>query len=221
MPIMWWQRVCRSEDGRRLDKLHALALHIFRTAHKTSSAQISLMHLISIFGTHPELRTHLRGRAFVSTLGNIGSSVGCDRSLEMQNDDQKARNTGHSVLNALHFGRLMQAMSWVTRRWRCVVGRSAAVDPGYRTSIVQEVEVLVALFLREVPTNLQVRTTVNTLWHTGRPRNMYAPGSLRECRPHEWIWAVCRGTSRGKLETRLEDFGRWFHRHIREHMFSM
>jgi hypothetical protein len=220
LPIMWWQRTCRAEDGVRLDKLHALAIHIFRTAHKTSSSQISLLHLISIFGTHPELRAHLRRRAFVSSTGNIGSSIGCDRSLEMQNDDQKARNTGLSILNALHFTLLMQPMSWVTRMWRHAMGGGAVVDPGFRASIIQEVEALVALFLREVPTDLQTPTTVNTLWYTGRPQQMFA-GSLAESRPHDWIWAVSHGTSRGKMMLRLEHFGRWFYRHIREHMFYM
>jgi hypothetical protein len=250
LPIMWWQRTCRSgrqADGIRrvnctrtcapppirtflyatsppvcrLDKLHALAIHIFRTAHKTSSSQISLLHLISVFGTHPELRPHLRSSAFVSPLGNVGSNVGCDRSLEMQNDDQKARNTGQCILNALHFTPLMQAMSWATRMWRRAVGGAVDVDPGFRTSIVQEVEALVALLVREVPTDLQTPTTVNTLWHTGQLRQMFG-GSLSDgCRPHELIWAVSHGTSRGKWMLKLEDFGRWFHRHIREHMFYM
>ena len=66
LPVMWWHRAGRAEDSHILDDLHALAFHVYRTSHKTSSTQISLMHLISIFGTHPELRTYLRSRLFTS-----------------------------------------------------------------------------------------------------------------------------------------------------------
>ena len=104
--------------------------------------------------------------------------------------------------------------------WRRAMGGAVDADPGFRASIVQEVEAIVELFVQEVPTDLQTHTTVNTLWHTGQPRQMVG-GSLADCRPHEWIWAVAGGTSRGKMMTKLEGFGRWFYRHIREHMFYM
>ena len=220
LPMLWWQRTCRSADGIRLDHLHALAIHIFRCAHKTSSAQISLLHLISVFGTHPSLRDFVRKRLFHSLLGHIGSCIGSDKSLEIQNEDQKSRNTGHSVLNALHFGRLLQPLNWVNRMWRLATGGLADVDPGYRASIVQEVEVLVALFVRLVATSdARTRTNMNPFWHTGQPRNMNAAGAMRDCRPWDWIWAVATGTSRGWQETKTRTWWGWFRDHITAHMF--
>lgn len=92
VPTLIWQRSTRGREGDTLDDLHCLALHKFRCAHKTSSAQISLLHLISIFGVHPELRAYLRSRLFVSLTPALGAAVGADKSLECMNDSQKEHN---------------------------------------------------------------------------------------------------------------------------------
>jgi hypothetical protein len=221
LPMLWWQRCTRSQDGLRLDSLHALAIHVYRCAHKTSSTQISLLHLISIFGTHPELRSFVRRRMFVSLLGGVGRSIGCDKSLEVQNDDQKERNTGLCVLNALHFGRLLQPLNWVNRMWRTAMGASAGqVDVGYRASIIQEVEVLYALFVRLiVTTDAQTPTDTIPTWHTGHVRRV--GGSVRDgSQPDRFIWAVADGVSRGERGgQRPESWGFWFRRMITDHMF--
>ena len=60
LPHLFWQPGTSGREGTTMDDLHCLALHKFRCAHKTSSSQISLLHLISIYGTHPELRDYLR-----------------------------------------------------------------------------------------------------------------------------------------------------------------
>ena len=80
LPTWYFQRSTRRMDGVAMDKLHAYAFHIFRAAGKNSSREISLLHLISIFGVHPELREYLRARAFVSETGRVGANITADRS---------------------------------------------------------------------------------------------------------------------------------------------
>ena len=45
LPTMYWQRSFRREDGKMVDHLHAFAFHVFRAAGKTSSREISILHL--------------------------------------------------------------------------------------------------------------------------------------------------------------------------------
>ena len=52
LPTMFFKRAARAEDGTTMDDMHCLAFHLFRAVHKTSSTQISLLHLISIFAIH-------------------------------------------------------------------------------------------------------------------------------------------------------------------------
>jgi hypothetical protein len=219
LPTMFFLRSARSMDGLTLDRLHALALHTFRCAHKTSSAQISLLHLISIFGTHPSLRQYLQARAFVSLLGRTGASIAADRSLEIQNDLQKERNTGHNVLNALHFSSLLQPLSWVTRMYRAALDVGGISDEGFKVSMKQEVEALRAMFFQALGSDLKTRTNSNPFWHTGQPRRMRDPGSMKDCRPWDWIWAVAAGRSAGLGTSRHETFWQYCVRHIRDHMF--
>ena len=52
-------RAAREVEGQKVDKLHAHAYHIFRCTHKTKSQYISILHLLAMYATHPELRPWL------------------------------------------------------------------------------------------------------------------------------------------------------------------
>ena len=52
-------RSARECKGEQTDKCHAIAFHQYRATHKTKSQHITLLHLVSIYGTHPELRRWL------------------------------------------------------------------------------------------------------------------------------------------------------------------
>ena len=60
LPTIGWHRAAREGDGLRVERLHALAWHQYRCTHKTKSQLISIWFLLSIYGTHPELRPWLR-----------------------------------------------------------------------------------------------------------------------------------------------------------------
>ena len=109
-------------------------------------SQISLLHLLSIYCTHPKLRQYLQLRLFVSQLGNVGASIAADESVEDQNEFQKERNVGKSLLSALQFTPLLQPMHHVYRTWQQAMGTSRRADNGVRASIVNEVDILVQLF---------------------------------------------------------------------------
>ena len=225
VPTLIWQRGTRGREGATLDDLHCLALHKFRCAHKTSSSQISLLHLVSIFGTHPELRQYLQDRLFVNLTPNIGGAVGTDKSLECMNEVQKEQHVTGSLLQSLLFTVLIQPMHWVYRQWKIASGTLAGCSTGIRPSMENEIDALVRLFVDRAGTNLETYTTHNYLWHTGSPVNMRASSSLKKGRPWMWIWSVAAGLSaclqKGDRETssRRETWAQWIERHIREHMF--
>jgi hypothetical protein len=225
-PTLFWQRSTRAREGQTLDDLHCLAVHKFRAAHKTSSSQISLLHLISIYCTHPELRTYLRARLFVSPTGRIGAAIGTDRSLETMNAVQKERHIGQSLLQSLSFTLLIQPMQHVYRRWKMAMSTHAAGDDGIRASMVNEVDALVRLFVAQVGIDLETYTQQNSLWYTGNPINMRAAPNLKRGRPWQLIRAVGNGTSScikksGNNASKLETWAQWASRHIRDHMFYM
>ena len=104
--------------------------------------------------------------------------------------------------------------------WEVTAREERNSSPRGAWDVHQEVEVLVALFVRLVATSdARTRTDMNPFWHTGQPRNMNAAGAMRDCRPWDWIWAVASGTSRGWQETKTRTWGRWFRDHITAHMF--
>ena len=228
VPTLIWQRSTRGREGDTLDDLHCLALHKFRCAHKTSSAQISLLHLISIFGVHPELRAYLRSRLFVSLTPAIGAAVGADKSLECMNDSQKEHNLTPSLMQSLQFTLLIQPMQFVYRQWKIAMGTLAASHTGVRASMENEIDALVRLFLDKAGLDLETYTTHNNLWHTGTPVDMRAGPNLKLGRPWEWIWSVASGRSscHRKQSSTSEDrvthetWWSWVERHIRDHMFS-
>ena len=226
LPHLFWQRGTRGREGTTMDDLHCLALHKFRCAHKTSSSQISLLHLISIYGTHPELRDYLRSRLFVSLTPAVGAAVGADRSVECMNDSQKEFNTSWSLIQSLAFTAILQPMHFVYRQWKIATGTLAAASTGVRLSMENEIDVLVKLFEIKVGPDLETYTTHNHLWWTGFPVDMRG-GDLKKCRPWCWIWAVARGVSSCLQKQdicanrgRNEPWWRWAVRHIRDHMFS-
>ena len=225
LPTLMWQRATRGREGTTLDDLHCLALHKFRCAHKTSSSQISLLHLISIYGTHPELRSYLRSRLFTSLTPNVGAAVGTDKSLECMNEAQKRWNVVGSLLQSLTFTPLIQPMQWVYRQWKMAMGTLAGCSTGVRPSMENEVDVLVRLFEQLVGTDLETYTTHNNLWHTGSPVDMRAAPNLKKGRPFEWIWnvayarSVCLQKGERETATQPEMWVSWTERHIRNHMF--
>jgi hypothetical protein len=225
LPTLFWQRGTRGREGSTLDDLHCLALHKFRCAHKTSSSQISLLHLVSIFGTHPELRAYLRRRLFVNLTPSVGAAIGTDRSLECMNEAQKERNVGPSLLYSLTFTLLIQPMQYVYRQWKIAMGTLAASFTGVRASMENEIDVLVREFTAKIGTDLQTYTTHNELWHTGQPSDMRAPANRRKGRPWELIWSVASGASAclqknadGPSPVR-ESWVDWAERHLANHMF--
>ena len=247
LPTMWWHRAGRAEDSRTLDDLHALAFHMvracwapvapslrrrrsqisrrasvcasqFRTAHKTSSVQISLMHLLSMFATHPELRESLRRHMFISQRGRPGASVYSGKALEVGNELQKERNLSAAVLDSLLFTELLPAMMHVYRTWKASQGDTEPGDVGFRASIVYEVDKLVEFFVQQVGTDLVTYTDTNVFWHTGQARSMRG-SDVKESRPWEWVWLVAEGRSRGKDMGSPEAWWTFTQRHIREHMF--
>ena len=56
LPVIEWHQAAREARGWTIDRLHALAYHQYRCTHKTNSQTISLIHLLSMYATHPELR---------------------------------------------------------------------------------------------------------------------------------------------------------------------
>jgi hypothetical protein len=226
LPTLFWQRGTRGREGTTLDDLHCLALHKFRCAHKTSSAQISLLHLISIFGTHPELRNYLRTRLFVNLTPAVGAAVGADKSVECMNDSQKEFNVHSSLLQSLAFTRLLQPMHYVYRQWKIAMGTLAAASTGVRASMENEIDVLVNLFVQKVGTDLETYTTHNDLWWTGTPVDMRTGSNLKKGRPWAWLLSHAFGTSsclqKGDSDAKAttEPWWRWVERHIRNHMFS-
>jgi hypothetical protein len=226
LPTLFWQRGTRGREGDTLDDLHCLALHKFRCAHKTSSSQISLLHLVSIFGTHSELRSYLRQRLFVNLTSTPGAAVGADKSLECMNESQKERNVGPALLASLAFTLLIQPMQYVYRQWKIAMGTLAASSTGVRASMVNEIDVLVDLFASKIGTDLQTYTTHNQLWHTGQPSDMRAPANRQRGRPWEWIWAVasalsaCLHKNPDVNAPGRESWADWVSRHLAEHMFE-
>ena len=230
LPTLMWQRGTRGREGATLDDLHCLALHKFRCAHKTSSSQISLLHLISMFGTHPELRTYLSKRLFVNLTPNVGAAVGADKSLECMNEVQKEQHVTGSLLQSLAFTALIQPMQWVYRQWKIAMGTLAGCSTGIRPSMENEIDALVRLFVECAGTDMETYTTHNHLWHTGTPTDMRAGPNLKQGRPWEWIWSVAFGRSsclqrrrtgaQQETTSQLEMWAAWAVRHIREHMFS-
>ena len=222
LPTLFWQRGTRGMEGETLDNLHCLALHKFRVAHKTSSVQISLLHLISIYCTHPKLRAYLRARLFVSSLGHVGASIATDKSVENQNEFQAERAVGQSLLGTLQFTPLLQPMHHVQRVYKRLVGVDVAADDGVRTSTVNEVDALVRLFKAKLGTDLRTYTTHNPFWHTGNPVNLRADANLKQGRPWEWIWRHAAGLSAGHRGAgRPEAWGQFVRRHLQNHMFYM
>ena len=228
LPTLVWQRGTRGREGATLDDLHCLALHKFRCAHKTNSSEISLLHLISIYGTHPELRAYLQQRLFVNMTPNIGSAVGADKSLECMNEVQKEHNIGGSLIQSLGFSRLIQPLQHVYRQWKIAMGTLAGSGTGIRASMENEIDALVRMMDAKVGPDLETYTTHNTLWYTGTPVEMRTASNLKRGRPWEWIWRVAAGRSGCMRKPSQDSYGRWHEiwshwteRHIREHMFYM
>ena len=144
--------LCRSARkcaGKQIDKIHALAFHEYRATHKTKSQVISLLHLVSIYGTHPELRPWLHASQSAVLLKYAQY---LDRLMEKRNDFTKERNTSRlSIFNSLHFTPLLPAMQHIRQTYRASQLPSHAVgDDGVRPSMVNEINSLVRLFEEQI-----------------------------------------------------------------------
>ena len=76
-------------------------------------------------------------------------------------------------MNSLHFTKCQTALQHVQSTWRLsqLTARESE-DIGVRSSMVNEVQALVDLFVQKIGTDLVTYTEKNTLWHTGIPREM-------------------------------------------------
>lgn len=220
LPAIFWKRAARTTDGPLVDDLHGLALHLFRAMHKTSSSQISLLHLVSVFGVHPALRRYVQQRAFVSVTGNVGATVYADQAVEAQNEEQKSRGIGRLLLAMLSFTRLLQPLMHVNRAWRQWCGAVDEGDHGFRVGMLNEVEVLVELFLRKCGTDLRRASPYNGFHHTGNPIDILSPAlATPDIRNWEWKWRVSYGQTHGERTESRETWDEWAERHIRDHSF--
>ena len=200
--------------------LHALAFHQYRATHKTKSQLISLIHLLSTYGTHPELRSWLQATQSV-VMVRIAAYL--DRMLEKRNDIQKSRLVSRMhVMNSLHFTTSQAAMAHVQSTWRLSqLAARESEDTSVRSSMVNEVQALVNLFVQNIGTDLATHTEKNTLWHTGIPREMRDDSQVKLCRPWEYVTRVATSRSVGEGCAKAE----WWHdvaRHlVQESMFYM
>ena len=141
-------RSARKCAGAQIDKLHALAFHEYRATHKTKSQVISLLHLVSIYGTHPELRPWLHASQS-AVLVKFAQYL--DRMMEKRNDFAKERNTSRlSIFNSLHFTPLLTAMQHVRQTFRLSQLSQRGDDDGVRPSMVNEITSLVRFFEEEI-----------------------------------------------------------------------
>ena len=176
-------------------------------------------HLISIYGTHPELRSAIRAQMFMSERGRSGSSIYADRGQENANLMQKQRNLTSNVFDSLLFTKLLQPMMHVARVFKAMFGVDP-IDQGLRSSIHNEVETVVKYFIATVGTNdLTQHTDLNNYWHTGNPVTLRSAANMQEYMPWVWIWRVANGLSRGRDMCRPEHFWVYTLRHIRDHCF--
>ena len=132
-------RAARTCDGESIDKLHALAFHQYRATHKTKSQIITILHLLSIYGTHPELREWLQAS---QSAVMVKAAVYLDRMLEMRNNIQKKRNTSQMhIMNSLVFTKAQPALQHVQSTWRLSQQGNRAHEDGlgFRASMINEV----------------------------------------------------------------------------------
>ena len=213
-------RAARACNGKSVDQLHALAFHQYRATHKTKSQLISLLHLVSVYGTHPELREWLQA---TQSAVMVRVAAYLDRLLEKRNDLQKERNTSRlHILNGLHYTKVQPALQHVQSTWRSSqIDNRIYDDTGVRMSMVNEVEVLVKLFVEKIGTDLATRTKMNNLWHTGNPRKMCKDYDSKEGQPWEYVKRVAASRSVGAGCKKAQ----WWHdvaQHlVQECMFGM
>ena len=192
----------------------------YRTAFKLPSAQISLLHLISIVGTHPELRSVIREHMFVSERGRSGSSIFSDRGMENANNQQKERNLTTNVFDSLLFTKFLQPMMHVYRIWKATFVTEDPIDIGLRSTIHNEVDAIVRCLVSKIgTTDLTQYSDGNDFWHTGNPVHMRSAANMQEYRPWEWERKVGQGLSRGLNMLSREHWWTFTLRHIRDHMF--
>ena len=194
----------------------------FRASHKTSASQISLMHLLSMFATHPLLNARLRAALTVSPRGVRGANVFSDRSLEFQNDTQKEQGEGGHLLDKLARTAELQPMAHVHRTYKLSQCQGEPGDDGARASMPNEVDHLVALFEEKLGVDLVTPTERNPFWHTGNPTQLDS-GAARAARPWDFVWSVADGLAEGgggeRPTSRRESWLEYVRRHVRDHMF--
>ena len=216
------RRAARACDGKSIDKLHALALHQYRCTHKTKSQLISLIHLVSVYGTHPELREWLQ-----STQSAVMVRVAAylDRLLEMRNDIQKSRNTSRKhILNSLHFTPVQPALQHVQSTWRTSQVSAHACEgiTGVRASMINEVQAIVRLFVEKIGPDMVTPTTKSLLWHTGNPHEMMAGSvSIKESLPWEYVQRVATARSVGEGCGKAKWWHDAFRKLVQESLFWM
>ena len=216
LPTVEWHQAAREKRGQDVDRLHGLAYHQYRCTHKTNSQTISIIHLLSMYATHPELRQWL----WTTNSGTLLKYAQyMDKIMEGRNDVQKVRTVGHSLMNALHFTPVQPAMQHVRSAYRATEFGVGKDDDGVRPSLVNEANELVRLFVDTIGDDLETYTEDNLFWHTGRPRGLRNDTNVREHRFWEFMQRVAAGTSVPPGRTRAKRWDKQVRETIAEHMF--
>ena len=75
-----------------------------------------------------------------------------DAIMEQKNDRQKERAVGHSLMNALHFTPVQPAMQHVRQAFRATEFGDEKDDTGVRSSLPNEVNLIVKMFCERIGT---------------------------------------------------------------------
>ena len=87
--------------------------------------------------------------------------------------------------------------------------------------MVNEVDLLVRLFVDKIGMDLATYTKMNNLWHTGCPREMRNDSSFKQCQPWEYVRRVATSRRVGEGCKKPEWWSAVFRRQVEECLFSM
>ena len=220
-PVLTYQRSIRSRDGTLLPELHAYAVHLHRTVHKTQEKVVMVIALLGYYCIHPSLQLLKRTFCAISLLGRLGSCMGFDRLVEYINLRQSQRNSSFRAFDsALHYTPHLLPMLHVDAAYTAAVsGAEAGGDAGYDPRMIREVQRLVELFESKLGRDLTIPSSHNPWFHTGNAVRLDA-GGAQDYRPWEHIWRVESGQSAGD-GLAAQSCALWLQDLLASHMFKM
>ena len=219
-PELQWLRSARSVKGERLIELLAYSMHHYRSvSHKPVAAQISLLGLLSMCCTEPEVRKAIFATFSVSLLGDNFQYI--DRLIEyinkIQGDYMKSAHAA-SFGAGLDITPLLPAILHVRHAFEKHELGDAAAGEAVTTAMLVAARKLQNELLLICGRDLTVSTSHNACWHTGIPVDC-SRGDYHVRRPPEWIWKVARGAVAGKGRSRKEHWRDFAMRMLQEHFF--